>query len=162
MILITFAGLDPFVTGRYSREHLRNLASLFETDEEEVSFFAPNGTIVHDGVEQTSWNVRVTVEAPRRLMAVEEVVSSYLLRTIQGFAINIEVLFRYFDEEHLHRHLSEDYPRYIGRDEIREAEEESGEEPEPWLGDAFAERREELEELERRLGEKAAHDDDKE
>lgn len=153
MILITFEGLDPFVTGRYSREHLKNLANLFEASEDEISFFVPNGTIVHNGIEQTSWNIRVKVECPLRYHALEENVANYLLKTLKDFAIHIEVLFHYFDEAHSHKRVSSEYPLFIGHDEVKEAEEkwEEEQDDEVYTGDVFAEHKEELDALEEAL-----------
>ncbi len=156
MILITFEGLDPFVTGRYSREHLKNLASLFETKEEEISFFVPNGTIVHEGIEQTSWNIVVKVECSMKYQGLEKNVAAYLLKTLKDFAIHCTVLFSYHDERHLHSFVNEKYPLYLSHDEIQEAEEALEEaEEEVYTGDIFAEHKEELEELEKTLEGKA-------
>ena len=50
MITIDILGLDQYVAGHYSREHEKNLASLFEISEDEISFYSPNSTLFHDGV----------------------------------------------------------------------------------------------------------------
>ena len=56
MITISIYGLDQFTVGHYSGEHTANLAQLFETKEENISFYSPNAYVFHNGVEQTSWN----------------------------------------------------------------------------------------------------------
>mgnify|MGYP006982724032 FL=1 len=72
MITISVLGLDQFVVGHYSKEHTANLAELFETDSDEINFYAPSSMIFHNGVEQTSWNVEIRVLAECKYRIVEQ------------------------------------------------------------------------------------------
>ena len=64
MINIFIYGLDQFVVGDVSRELTSLVAKLYEVEEDEVNFIAPNDMVFHNGVEQTSWRVIVEVRAP--------------------------------------------------------------------------------------------------
>ena len=66
MITISVYGLDQYVVGHYSKDHSKNIASLFEVDDHDVVFYSPNAYIFHEGVEQTSWNTIVKVNAPEQ------------------------------------------------------------------------------------------------
>ena len=82
MITISVIGLDQYVVGHYSKQHSKNLAALFETSEDNISFIAPDCYIFHNGVEQTSWNSIVRVTAPRQFEKLEANVAKYLLKTL--------------------------------------------------------------------------------
>ena len=120
MITIQVFGLDQFVVGRYSRDNTGALAQLFQCTEDDVSFYAPNAMMFHNGVEQTSWDVLIVVLAPNRFASHEDEVADYIGKTLANFALNIDVIFRYFDEENRHSYRNTQYPRFITRDEIRD------------------------------------------
>ncbi len=130
MITITFLGLDQFVVGHYSKEHSANLASLFEIEEDQLDFLAPNLLTFHQGVEQTSWNTLVKVYAPEEAMGLEDKVAKYLMETVKDFSINVKVVFEYYHRHHLHEYVNEDYPRFITESNIVKEEEEYYEEEE--------------------------------
>ncbi len=113
MITISVLGLDQFVVGHYSKEHTANLAELFETDSDEINFYAPSSMIFHNGVEQTSWNVEIRVLAECKYRAVEQNVADYLLKTFSEFSIHVQVVFSYYEEENAYEKINEEYPRYI-------------------------------------------------
>lgn len=117
MITISVLGLDQYIVGHYSKEHTANLASLFETTDDNISFYAPNAMVFHNGVEQTSWNTIVIVKAPHQFKPFENKVASYLLSTISPddnpFSINCSVEFEYYDEGTRYEKYNETYPRFI-------------------------------------------------
>ena len=118
MITIQILGLDPYVVGHYSKDHSANLAQLFEVEEDELSFYAHAGMMFHFGVEQTSWDTLVIVRAPEEAHPLEEAVTDYLFKTLSQFSINLTVQFNYFEREHSHTKINEQYPRFIGPDQI--------------------------------------------
>lgn len=130
MITISILGLDQYVTGHYSKDHTTNLASLFETSEDNISFYAPNSYIFHNGVEQTSWDSIVRVHAPTKFKVMEEKVAKYLLQTLKDFSINVAVEFYYYENENRHAYVNKDYPRFIKDDNMVNVEEDSLEEGE--------------------------------
>lgn len=125
MITITINGLDQFVVGRLSRDLTKSLANLYEVKEEDINFVAPNSMVFHDGVEQTSWHVLVTVSAPKKVQVIQKQVAEFLIESIKDVAIHVEVLFAYYlADEHIER-INHDYPRFITEENIVNVDEEA-------------------------------------
>ena len=118
MITIQILGLDPYVVGHYSKEHTSNLAQLFEVEEDQLSFYAHSGMMFHLGVEQTSWDTLVIVRAPKQVYLLEEAVTDYIFKTLTKFSINVTVQFNYFEPTHSHSKINDQYPRFIGPDQV--------------------------------------------
>lgn len=144
MITITFYGLDQFVVGRLSRELTPYIAKLYEVDEDEVNFFAPQLMVFHKGTEQTSWNILIRVNAPKNTALVQEKMSELLLNGIGEVAIHIAVEFYYYDSAVRYTKINDAYPRYIseenivGMDEEYPEDLEEGEEADQiYTGDIF-------------------------
>jgi hypothetical protein len=127
MITICVLGLDQYVVGHYSKDNTANLANLFEIEEEQINFYAPESMVFHKGVEQTSWNTIVIVKAPSRAEVVEAKVADYLIKTLSEFTINLEVEFEYFEEGHHYEHVNASYPRFIAESNLVDVEGTSGE-----------------------------------
>lgn len=130
MITISFLGLDQFVVGHYSTENSSNIASLFETDENLLNFYAPSAMVFHHGVEQTSWNLIVQVRAPIRFKPLEARVADYLLKSLSEYSINIELEFEYFEEASHYEKINDSYPRYIDSDKPLDVHEDDHDEDE--------------------------------
>ena len=113
MITILIYGLDQFVTGRLSRELLPGLSELYETEEEEIDFIAPESMTFHNGVEQTSWNIYVKVRASYKYELLQDVVAKYLLSELSTYSININLEFEYFDDRNTYQRINQEYPRFI-------------------------------------------------
>lgn len=124
MITITIYGLDQYIVGHYSKDHTDNLASLFETDEKNVSFCAPSSYMFHQGVEQTSWDTIVKISAPCKYRQLEKKVADYILKTMKEFTINLAVEFYYYEEENRYEYNNKEYPRFLEEDNIVNVEEE--------------------------------------
>ena len=113
MIALTIYGLDQFVTGRLSREMTPALADLYECDKEEIIFIAPESMVFHNGVEQTSWNAVVKVDAPKKVAVLQDDVAKLIMSMVKGLTINVQVVFNYFSQDNFYETLNDDYPRYI-------------------------------------------------
>lgn len=124
MITISILGLDQFVTGQYSKDHTRNIADIFEISPDDLLFYAPNSYVFHNGVEQTSWNGIVRVNAPKEYKKFQDRIAKYLLTTLCDYCINIYVEFYYFDSDDSYLHISSDYPRFITEENMVSMEEE--------------------------------------
>ena len=153
MITISLLGLDQYVAGHYCKTHTENLAQLFEIEEDEISFYAPNSMIIHKGIEQTSWNTEVIVHLPTKYAVLEKKVADYLIKTLKDITINLNITFEYFEESSHYQYINEDYPRFIKADNIidaddpyaeEDAEEYDGPIPEPYLGNVFEGKQDEL------------------
>ncbi len=113
MITISVIGLDQFVVGELSKQLTPNLAKIYETSEDEINFVAPNNMYFHNGVDQTSWNTLLKVNAPERCALVEEEAANILVAGISEVAINIAIEFSYYHEEHRYEKLNSDYPQFL-------------------------------------------------
>ena len=145
MITITIYGLDQFVVGKLSRELTPLVAKLYEIDEDEVNFIAPNAMVFHKGTEQTSWNILIEVSAPLKVAVLQDQMADLMLNGIGEVAIHKTVEFKYYSQDSRVTKLNGAYPRFIteenlvGFDEDEEYEErEEGEgEDEIFTGDIF-------------------------
>lgn len=124
MITISILGLDQYVVGHYSGDNTKNLANLYEVSEDDISFYAPNCYMFHNGVEQTSWNTLVRVHAPEKYKVFESKISQYLLNTLKNFSINVAVEFFYYDGDHRYEYINKAYPRFLSEDNLVNVEEE--------------------------------------
>ena len=144
MITVIVYGLDQFVVGRLSRELGPNLAKLYEVNEEEVIFIAPQDLVFHNGVEQTSWNLLIHVHAPKRTALVQDDVATFLTNAIGDVAIHKTVEFYYYSEDNRYQKLNEQYPRFITSDNLVDVDaeydedlEEGEEDDQIYTGDIF-------------------------
>ena len=144
MITVIVYGLDQFVVGRLSRELGPNLAKLYEVNEEEVIFIAPQDLVFHNGVEQTSWNLLIHVHAPKRTALVQDEVAEYLIKSIGEVAIHKTVEFYYYSEENRYQKIHDNYPRFITDDNLVDTDveydedmEEGEEDDQIYTGDIF-------------------------
>jgi len=113
MITISILGLDQYAIGTYSAEHTKNLANLFEIKTSDISFYAPNCFMYHEGVDQTSWNTLIRIHAPRQFDQFKDKITTYLFKTLADIAINIAVEFYYYDQNNRHERINKEYPRFI-------------------------------------------------
>lgn len=138
MITISVLGLDQYTTGHYSKEHTKNLANLFETKEENILFYAPQCFILHNGVEQTSWNTIVRVHAPHQYEVFEAKIAKYLLETLKEFTINLEIEFYYYEKNHRYEYQNKEYPHFLTDENIVNVEEsEDGDDDEEDSADIY-------------------------
>lgn len=118
MITLIFYGLDQFVVGRLSRELTPLIAKLYEVEEDEVNFIAPNNMIFHKGTEQTSWNLLIHVHAPMKVSVLQKMMADLLLNGIGEVAIHKTVEFYYYSQDNRFQNINENYPRFITEDNL--------------------------------------------
>ena len=144
MINIFVYGLDQFVVGDVSRELTPLVAKLYEVEEDEVNFIAPNDMVFHNGVEQTSWRVIMEVRAPEEFDKFQNQAKDLLMHFISGVAVHVEVTFIYYGYHDHFVKLNPEYPHYLieedrEEDEVYSEEMEEGEEDDQiYTGDMFA------------------------
>ena len=145
MITITIYGLDQFVVGNLSRELTPLIAKLYEVDEDEVNFIAPNAMMFHKGVEQTSWNILILVDAPKKVSVLQDHMAELMLHGIGDVAIHVTVEFKYYSEDDRYTKINPDYPRYISEENLVDVDneypedlEEGENEDQIYTGDIFA------------------------
>lgn len=145
MITITIYGLDQFVVGNLSRELTPLIAKLYEVDEDEVNFIAPNAMMFHKGVEQTSWNILILVDAPKKVSVLQDHMAELMLHGIGDVAIHVTVEFKYYSEDDRYTKINPDYPRFISEENLVDVDneypedlEEGENEDQIYTGDIFA------------------------
>ena len=72
MVTINIYGLDQFVVGELSARISRDIAKIYEIDEDDVHFISSNNMVFHNGNEQTSWRVFVEVNAPKKVEVLQD------------------------------------------------------------------------------------------
>ena len=122
MITLTIYGLDQYIVGRLSKDMTHNLADLYEVSEDDINFIAPDNMVFHNGVEQTSWNALVRVNAPKKVMVLQEEAAHLIMDMVQGPTINVAVEFYYYSEDNRYEKINEDYPRFITDDNLVDVE----------------------------------------
>ncbi len=144
MITITIYGLDQFVVGNLSRELTPLVAKLYEVDEDEINFIAPQAMVFHKGTEQTSWNILIRVNAPKKVSVLQDQMAELMLHGIGEVAIHVNVEFTYYSQDDRYTKINPSYPRYISEenlvdidDEYPEDIEEGEGEDELYTGDIF-------------------------
>ena len=135
MISLIVYGLDQFVVGKLSREMTSALADLYECDREEILFIAPENMIFHNGVEQTSWNALVKVDAPKKVSVLQEDAARLIMNMVKGPTIHVQVVFNYFSQDNFYENLNDDYPRYIENENLVNFDEDYDENIEEGEGD---------------------------
>lgn len=124
MITITIYGLDQFVVGNLSRQLTPLVAKLYEVDEEDVVFIAPDAMVFHKGTEQTSWNVLIHVTATKKVSVLQEQMSQLMLHGIGDVAIHVTVEFYYYSQDDRYQKINPNYPRFISDDNLVNVDDE--------------------------------------
>ena len=144
MINVVIYGLDQFLVGDLSLPLGKDLAKLYEVDEDDINFVAVNNMVFHLGAEQTSWRVIVEVDVPKKLEVLQNQARDILIHHISQIAIHIEIRFEYYLSDHHYLHINESYPLYLEEQKEIEVEteypddiEEGEGEDEIYTGDIF-------------------------
>ena len=144
MVTINVYGLDQFVVGELSARCSANIAKIYEMDEDEIHFIAPNSMVFHNGNEQTSWRVFVEVTAPKKVEVLQDQICALLANYFSEVSIHLEVVFKYYSQDHYFKKMNPDYPLFLEDknivnfdEEYREDMEEGEGEDEIFTGDIF-------------------------
>ena len=145
MITITIYGLDQFVVGQISRDLTPLVAKLYEVSEEDVIFIAPEAMVFHKGTEQTSWNILIKVNAPKKVSVLQDQMAQLMMHGIGEVAIQVTVQFEYYSQDDRHQKINDSYPRFLSEENLVDVEgdeypediEEGEEEDQIFTGDIF-------------------------
>ena len=135
MVTINIYGLDQFVVGELSERISKDIARIYEMDEDEIHFISSNNMVFHKGNEQTSWRVFVEVNAPKKVEVLQNQAASIIAHYISEVAIHLEILFRYYLSDHYYKQMNPDYPLFLEDQNIVNLEEEYHEDMEEGEGD---------------------------
>ncbi len=137
MVNVILYGVDQFVAAELSKEMLEGLANLYEIREDDVIFTCPDNAIYHKGIDQTSWNVVVYVDAPMKAKVLQHDVEKYICAMLQDLAIHITIRFSYYSSDDLFVKINATYPRYLDTSNTVEIEEQEDDEQEIFDGNIF-------------------------
>ena len=144
MITVNIYGLDQFLVGDISPVLGKDLAKIYEVDEDEINFISTNNMVFHSGMEQTSWRVFVEVNVPKKLEVLQDQAAKVIIAHLSKSCIHIDVLFHYYLQDHRVTHRNKDYPLYLEEknvvnfeSEYTEEMEEGEEEDQIYTGDIF-------------------------
>ena len=145
MITVTIYGLDQFVVGQISRDLTPLVAKLYEVSEDDVIFIAPEAMVFHKGTEQTSWNILIKVNAPKKVSVLQDQMAQLMMHGIGEVAIHVTVEFTYYSQDDRYQKINDSYPRYLSEDNLVDVEsdeypedlEEGDEENQIFTGDIF-------------------------
>ncbi|MCI1735112.1 MAG: hypothetical protein LKM30_05180 [Bacilli bacterium] len=148
MITIRLLGMDTYQAIDVTRKVHAALVKIYGIGDNELEFYASEGFIIHDGIEQTNYRLNIIVEAPEQYEELENDVKDALVSNLKDIAVNFHILFRYFQPEHDYIINDDSYPVYMtdsntvkATTEAEEAEEKQTEEEEseePYMGDIIA------------------------
>lgn len=113
MVILNFSGLDMFLVGELNKKIHSQIANAYGVEDEDVIFQAADSFIFYKGVEQTSFNLLVKIDAPEELVDCEELVVGILLEACKEYSVHTRVLFSYYDPNHYYEKINNDYPEYI-------------------------------------------------
>ncbi len=113
MVILKFSGLDMFLVGEFNKEIHSKVAACYGLEDEDVIFQASDSFLFYKGVEQTSFNLLIEVNAPEEYVDSEEMLASILLEASKNFSVHVRVLFSYYDPTHYYERINKDYPEYI-------------------------------------------------
>lgn len=155
MIVVKLLGIDQYQAGELVRDIHSSVAEILETDPTNVVFYAPDSFIYYKGVDQTSYQLDVEIQLPMKYHPLEERINDCLVKLLKESHVHIRVLFDYFEEEHEHLYIDEEYPRFMTEDNMAHFEYEENdhnhhknEKEDIFLGNAFAEYEERVKEKE--------------
>lgn len=172
MIIIKLLGVDQFQAQSFVSDIQEEVAQAFETEPDQILFYAPDSFLIYRGVDQTSFYLDVEVELPESYHPLENQIADVLHKIFSKNHVHVRVLFSYFEKEHEHEFIDESYPRFMTEEnsahfEADEEEEEDGvSEEEIYTGNAFADydervKEKEKEQLEEEAKRQAARTDNK-
>ncbi len=152
MIIVTLLGMDTYQAIDETRKLHSALVKAYGCKDDELEFFAPEGFIIHDGVEQTSFRLNITVDAPKSYSIKEKEIKDLLFFSLKDAAVHFRVVFRYFDPANEYVRLDDTYPTYMTdsntvksekdhTDEVNKEADKNFEEEaeEPYMGDIIGE-----------------------
>lgn len=124
MVFVKIFGADPYVASDVTKEAVEGIAKRYGIDREELNFVMLESLFVHEGQEQTSFQVLAEVLAPKSLQKKEQEVERFLAEKLKNLAVHSHILFTYFDPKSEYDETDGEYPPYLSPDNMVKAEEQ--------------------------------------
>ncbi|MCI2069525.1 MAG: hypothetical protein LKJ88_08220 [Bacilli bacterium] len=137
MIIIKLLGVDQYQAASFVEDIQDQVAQAFETEPENILFYAPDSFLIYRGVDQTSYQLVVEIQAPMKYHPIEEQASEVLIKIFSQNHVHVRLVFDYFEEEHEHEFVNEEYPRFMTKGNMAHFDSDQEEGEEPYMGDAF-------------------------
>ena len=139
MIIVNIKGMDVFHIISKTKELHPALVSLYKVKEDDLLFYAQEGFVVHDGIEQTSFVLFVYIEADEKYKNKEKDVMRVIKNILSDTAIHFYFKFTYKKEDEEYLIKDEKYPLYMTDENVVKAHQEHDSDEEPYLGNVISE-----------------------
>jgi hypothetical protein len=113
MITVIILGIDPYQLRDLSRDLTKPLANICEVSEDDINFYAPEGLLVHNGVEQNTWNVQIRVVAPRKVQVLQKEIAKTIAGFMSHIAIHTTIVFAYYLSDERETFINKEYPLFL-------------------------------------------------
>ncbi len=140
MVLVEVFGIDPYSLRQVSKDLTPKLSEVCEVSKDEINFYGTEGLLVHDGVEQNTWNIVIKVVLLRRLQVIQKEISKLLVEYFKDIAIHVTVIYSYYLQEEKYVYKNEEYPLFLTEKNIVEEDDEFEDDDnidDIYTGDAF-------------------------
>ena len=127
MINILLKGVDEFLGSHIEKALSPSLAKIYGITTDEIVFTCLHSIIYHEGIDQTSYHMIITVEANTKYKDKEVEAADYLLKVSKAFAVHAHVYFTYLNGNEYKR-IDKDYPLFVTSKEEESLEENLDEE----------------------------------
>lgn len=140
MINILISGMDIYFAGELDKLVHKKVASIYRISEDDLLLTANDSFVYHNGVEQTSFQLLIKVEAPQEFKKHQEEIQEYLLEATKQYAVHSTIYFVYYDGENCYKRIDPEYPLFLTENNVVEIDEDVDEEIEElYEGDIFEE-----------------------
>ena len=146
MIFIKIEGADPYIATDFTRDIEDDLVKLYgNLPSEDLNFIIENSLFIHEGQEQTSFQVFVKVLSPKSYEEKEKVIENFLALQLKNIAIHSHIIFEYYYESNAYDESDVNYPLYMteenmvkvdGNENVVETNEDDST-IEPYMGNIF-------------------------
>ncbi|MDD6302089.1 MAG: hypothetical protein PUA56_02095 [Bacillales bacterium] len=113
MIIVNFTGLDLFLIGELNEKCHSNVAKAFNVKDEDLIFTASDSFVFYKGHEQTSFNLVIRIDAPRKYFPYENDVKKVLFEACKDYSIHVRLYFSYFDENSYYESINKSYVEFL-------------------------------------------------
>lgn len=144
MIIVTLKGADVYLANEIERALLPTLSKAYSVEEDEIILHAVDGYLYHDGMDQTSFNLIVKVEAEEKYMLNEKESAKSILEAMKNYAIHTRLYYAYFKKENYYENINEEYPLFINSKNVASFENEEESNVEVYDGNIFEDYEDEL------------------
>jgi len=140
MVLIKIEGADQYLAMQFSKVVEPKLSKELGINEDEINFICPETFFVHNGQEQTSFHVLLTISLPLELKNHEHSISNILFKELKNLSVHSHIIFSYFDSKEEFDSIDNEYPLYLTETNmvnINNESEDNNNTEEPYMGNVF-------------------------